>query len=247
MENQRPYIPELDDIPLSPKQKRKKYFIRTTVMLLFTAVSFLLFCFRIKLPLISNMFSVEFSALPETIINFVYGPIYGVAVCLLKNVIHTAVYNQFAIIDFTNFLIETTYLIVTGALCKKVKGSSNTLSIKAMTVCSLLGIVCALAVQFFATSFQLYPILANKFPGSFTSERILQSYTDSLDAVRTHLPRALGSLIPHISHIWQGVILINLPMTFVKLLLITPLAAVIQYGLSRLNKKDSEQESVTTS
>ena len=240
MENQRPYIPELDDIPLSPKQKRKKYFIRTTVLLLFTAVSFLLFCFRIKLPLISNMFSVEFSALPETIITFVYGPIYGVAVCLLKNIIHTAVYHQFAIIDFSNFLIETTYLIVTGVLCKKAKGSSDTLPIKATVICSLFGIVCALAVQFFATSFYLYPALTHRFPGSFTSQGILQSYTDSLDAVRAHLPRVIGSMVPHIDRIWQGVILINLPMTFIKLLLITPLAAGIQRGLANLNKKDTE-------
>ena len=81
-----------------------------------TALSVLLYFLRFRVPLLSDMFSLEFSAFPELIASLAYGPLYGVAVCLIKNAIHISVHPNYLITDIADFIIESVFVGVAGML-----------------------------------------------------------------------------------------------------------------------------------
>ena len=211
-------------------------------VLLLTALSVLLYFFRFRVPLLSDMFSVEFSAFSELIVSLAYGPLYGVAVCFVKNAIHIAVHTNYLITDFSNFIVESVFVAVSGMIYirkmfpKKLKPEKvfkRTYKHKSLFFASFIGIICTLVMQFLTTNFFVYPMLINKYYNAgYTKENVIQTYAGAIGAIGNHLSQSLAALVPQIKSIWQGVLLINLPITFAKLFVIVVLTVIIYPLLS---------------
>ena len=52
---------------------------------LFSAISVVLMYLEISIPIVPSFIKFDFSDLPALICSFAFGPLYGVLVCLLKN------------------------------------------------------------------------------------------------------------------------------------------------------------------
>ena len=219
----------------------KKTYIRAILCTVFltvvaTALSFL----RIQPPLLPKMFAIDFSAFPELIAAIAYGPVVGVLVCLVKNVIHSAFANNYLIIDAANFIVESVFLAIAGAYyirkmfpmkrehSKHEKKIKRFYREKTIFVGSFIGIIASLPVKFIATNYFVYPLLEKEYAHQgVTAEKIVHNYNASIEAVCRHLPGSIASIIPEIKTVWQGILMINLPIAFVKLLLIVILTVII--------------------
>ncbi len=232
-----------------------RIFVRRRILILFLSVlSVLMYLFHIHLPLLPEFFTVELSALPELLLTFAYGPLYGVIVCLIKNIIHTFAAGNTFIPDAANFITETVFLVVAGIISprlsekvaaknKGIVSTSKRIGIKAIS--SLIAIIIELITQFAVTNLFVYPLLIKNYPSVYSKLAFLQSYNSALDSLRIHLPNSLGTLVPHINYIWQGVLLINLSVSFLKLSIIALFAMLIYFLIfpllfpkaPKLNKK----------
>ena len=66
--------------------------VRTlTVTAMFTAVSYVLYLFGFKIPIVPSFLTMDFSELPAVIASLSLGPVAGVLVCLLKTVLYLAI------------------------------------------------------------------------------------------------------------------------------------------------------------
>lgn len=219
--------------------KKKVRLLRMVYLFLLTAVAAALYFLRFRIPLLPDMFKVDCSAFPELLATFAYGPLYGLAICFIKTVVHVLVVQKSMLPDAISFIVEAIFIAAAGSFyTEKIEAASQRtaekpgrlLRAKTMLGGSLIGLLPTLAIQFLLTQFILYPELGERYAEVYSSEIILQKYVSALNHIGAHLPASLAGMIPKITHVWQGILLINLPVTLGKLLAML-LMTMVAYSL----------------
>ena len=227
----------LSETEFEEKMHHRALFKNTLYLAVLCAASVLLsFFMRFRIPFLPKMFEIDFSVLPELIAALAYGPIFGVIVCLIKNVIHTAVMNEYLIIDVSNFVVESVFVVVAGVCYfrtmfpKKIDPHKKPVRFfrgKTIVKSTLIASAFTLPVKFLDTLFFVYPMLEKYFSDSVSEEKIISNYNVSIDAVCGYLPEKIAALIPNVKTVWQGILMVNLPVTFGKLMAVTLLTLLL--------------------
>lgn len=216
----------------------KMHIRRLLIILSLSLTSVLLYFFHFRVPMLPRFFSVEFSAFPELLLTYAYGPFYGIIVCLVKNVVHIIFMGNSVIPDAANFVCEGVFLLVAGVLSPRISESvaaknngiiSNSKRVRIKALSSLIAIVAELILQFALTILFVYPLLIKFYPNAYSSAVLLSGYNGAMSALRYHLPKALGFLVPDIRSLWQGIALVNIPVSFAKLIVISVLTLLIYF------------------
>ena len=93
----------------------KKITVRTlTVTAMLSAVAAVLMMLQSKLPFMPSFISFDVSDLPPLLASFALGPVWGVVVCLLKNVLHVFTSTTGGVGELSNFIISGTFVFVAG-------------------------------------------------------------------------------------------------------------------------------------
>ena len=140
-------------------------YLAATAML--GALSFVLQLFEFPLPfLIPSFVEFDFSDLPALVASFSMGPISGVAVALIKNVLHLPMTTTGSVGELANFLLTATFVAIAGIVYRHYKTRSGALagSVAGAVAMSLLSV----PINYFLT----YPIYYNFMP----KEAILAAY-----------------------------------------------------------------------
>lgn len=118
---------------------KKIRLITGTAML--TAVAVGLQYIEIAIPIMPSFIKLDFSDLPELIGAFAYGPLAGVLIALLKNLIHLAVSQSGFVGELSNFLLGAVFSLTAGLIYKhkKTKGKAMLAGVIASLV---MAIVC---------------------------------------------------------------------------------------------------------
>lgn len=191
----------------------KKITVRNlTVTAMLSAVAAILMMLQIKLPFIPSFISFDVSDLPPLLASFSLGPIWGVAVCLLKNVLHAFSSSTGGVGELSNFIISGTFVFVAGMIYKHQKTR------KGAIISSVIGSVASAVICVFSNYFIIYPLFGLL---GWKSEIILGMYQ---------------AILPSVQNMWQALIIFNLPFTFVKGLCSALLAFAIYKPLSPILK-----------
>lgn len=89
----------------------------------FTAVAVVLMYISFPLPIFPAFLRFDFSDMPALIGSFALGPIAGVIIELLKNIINVVITGTYSVLigEFANFAIGATWVFVAGAIYKRNK------------------------------------------------------------------------------------------------------------------------------
>ncbi len=181
-----------------------------------TAVAIVLQYLEFPIPFIPSFIKLDFSDLPELIGAFAYGPLAGVAIALVKNVIHLAVSQSGYVGELSNFMLGAVFALVAGLIYKRKK------TMKMALVGGVLGAICMAAVSFPSNLFIVYPFYYNFMP----EEIVLQAYQ---------------AIIPSMKSIEQSLLIFNVPFTFIKGLLCVIISMFIYKPLSPVLKGKQHQ------
>lgn len=99
-----------------PKSKQRKRVEFITKVGIFSAIAFVLQMMGGMLPKVKGFLEVEASDLPALIISLALGPLAGVMVELIKNLLHAMVSTTGFIGEFANFFINGTFVFTCGAI-----------------------------------------------------------------------------------------------------------------------------------
>lgn len=165
-------------------------YIAVTGML--SAIGFILMYIEFSVPFMPFFIQLDISELPALIGAFAYGPVCGILVCLVKNLLHLMVSHTAAIGELANFLMGTVFVGVAGFIYKKKK-TKKVAIIASFTGAILMGIA-SLPINYFVT----YPFY-DKFMMSY--EAILQAYQ---------------AILPSMDSILKSLICFNVPFTMAK-------------------------------
>jgi len=201
--------------------KEKTTNVRKLVLTaMLSAVASVLMYLQFPMPFIIPPFiQMDFSELPALIAAFAYGPIAGVVVCLIKNLIHLFGSTTSGVGELSNFLLGASFMFTAGFIYKKMKNRKGAL------IGTLIGAAIMALISFPINLYITYPFFTAVFFGG-NQAPIIGMYQALLPWVDT-LPKAL--------------LVFNMPFNFVlKGLLNAALAFLIYKPLSPVLKGRAE-------
>lgn len=157
-----------------------------------SAVAYILMFLEFPIPfLIPPFIKMDFSELPALIAGFAYGPLAGVAVCLIKNLLHLMNTQTGGVGELANFLLGTSFVLIAALVYRKIHTKKGAL------IGSVLGTVVMGIISLFSNYYIVYPIYTNFMP----MEAIIGAYQ---------------LIVPSVDDLWQCLLIFNLPFTIFK-------------------------------
>ena len=194
------------------KPKNKKMDIRKiTGTGMLSAIAFVLMYLDFSVPFMPSFIKMDLSELPALIGAFAYGPISGVLICLIKNVIHLAMSSTGGVGELSNFLLGASFVLVAGLIYKYKKNRKSAL------IGSVLGAFVMGVFSIFSNYFLTYPIYYKFMP----QDTILAAYQVIFSGV---------------DNILECLIVFNAPFTFLKGLLSVLITFLIYKRISPILK-----------
>lgn len=177
-----------------------------------SAVAYVLMFIDFPIPfLIPSFIQMDISELPALVGAFAFGPVCGVLICLVKNLLHLFITSTGGVGELCNFLLGATFVLAAGLIYKHKKSKKSAL-IGALVGAVLMGII-SVPLNYFLT----YPIYYN----FMSKEAILEAYR---------------AIIPSMKNILQCLICFNMPFTIAKGLICTGVTMLIYKHLSPILK-----------
>ncbi|MCQ2536439.1 MAG: ECF transporter S component [Lachnospiraceae bacterium] len=164
-------------------------FVAVTGML--SAIAFILMFLDFSIPIMPSFIKMDVSELPALIATFAYGPLSGVCVCLIKNLLHLTITTTGGVGELSNFLLGVCLVVPAGLVYKNKKNKKNAIIGTAVGAVAM-GVL-SIPVNVFIT----YPVYYNFMP----QEVIVAAYQ---------------AILPSVKNILQCLIVFNAPFTFVK-------------------------------
>lgn len=193
---------------------KKKFNVRAlTVTALLSAVAFGLMFLDFSIPIIPSFIKMDFSDLPELIGAFAYGPFCGVAVALIKNLIHLTITTTGGVGELANFILGAAFALPAGLIYQAKKSRTTAL------IGSLVGVVCMGGLSIVANYFITYPFYYNFMP----KEVVVQAYQAILPSIED-------------GNVLQCLVVFNMPFTMVKGLVSVLITMLLYKRISPLLK-----------
>ena len=178
-----------------------------------SAVAFVLQYIEISIPIMPAFIKFDFSDLPALIGAFAYGPVAGIMIEFIKNLIHCAFSQSATVGELSNFILGAAFVLPAGLIYKLKKTKKSALA------GALIGMVVMGVLSIFSNYFLTYPIYYNFMP----QEAILTAY-------QTIVPWA------KIDSILQCLIFFNMPFTMLKGLFSVVITMLVYKPLSPIIK-----------
>lgn len=196
------------------KQSSKTLTRKIAISAMLAAIGVILQMLEIPLPFIPSFIKLDFSDLPGFIGAFVCGPLAGVLITLIRNVIHIFMGSSADIGELSNFILSASFVLTAGLIYKKMP------NIKGVLIGGVAGAVIMGIVSFPVNNFIIYPLYYSVM--GFPQEAILQMY----QAIR-----------PSTKSIAEALIVFNVPFTIAKGLISVIITSIIYKPLEKLIKK----------
>ena len=139
--------------------QRTKFSVRRVVMVgMLSAIAAVLMILEFSVPFMPSFLKFDISELPALIAAFAFGPVDGILVCLIKNLIKMPTTSTGCVGELANFLLGVTFVLPAGLLYRFKKGRKAAL-IGSVAGALLMGI-CSIPLNYFVT----YPVYTKILP-----------------------------------------------------------------------------------
>lgn len=193
-------------------QGTSTYIRKITAIGMLSAISFILMFLDVSIPmLIPGFVKLDISDLPALIGSFSLGPVSGIAICLVKNLLHLMRTSTGGVGELSNFILSATFVTIAGIIYKIKKGR------KAALIGSILGAVAMAIISVFSNYYFVYPVYTHFLP----LDKILEEYK---------------AINPNVKDLWDCLIWFNMPFTFFKAMLSVVLTFLLYKKISPIIK-----------
>ncbi len=193
---------------VNKRSQNIRFIVMTGVL---SAVATVLMMFSFSVPFMPSFIKMDFSELPALIATFSMGPISGVMVCLIKNLINLTMTTTGGVGELSNFLLGVC-LVLPAGLVYRFRKNRRAAFLAALAGSVIMGLA-SLPLNYFLT----YPIYAKILP----IEAIVGMYQ---------------AIFPKVDGLLSCLLIFNVPYTFLKGLIDTLLTFLLYKRISPLIK-----------
>lgn len=199
-------------------QKQKTH--RIAVAALLAAVAAVLQFVEFSIPIMPAFVKLDISDLPALLGTFSLGPVYGVAIQLVKNLLHLPFGSSAGVGELSNFILGAVFVLCAGLVYRKHKSRKGAL------IGAMLGAVLMAVVSVPSNYFFVYPAYVKVY--GMPLEAIIGAYQAILGTIAE---------VPSSNALLNCLLVFNVPFTFCKGLLDVGLCFLIYKPLSPLLHK----------
>ncbi len=175
-----------------PVEHTKKVDIKyLTVTAMLSAIAYILMFLDFSVPFMPSFIKMDLSELPALIGAFSLGPVCGVMVCLIKNVLHLFITSTGGVGELSNFILGAAFVLPAGLIYKRKKTRKNALA----------GALAGAAIMALASVVSNYYLVYPVYYNFMDEEAILAAYQ---------------LIVPSMKSILQCLVCFNAPFTLVK-------------------------------
>lgn len=191
--------------------KKRTDIRKMTSTAMLSAVATVLMFFSFSVPLMPSFIKMDLSELPALIASFTFGPMAGVSVCLVKNLINVFFTTTGGVGEVSNFLLGAMFVAPAGFIYQKMRTK------KGAMIASVVGAATMAGLSLVTNYYIVYPVYTNIMP----MEVIIGAYS---------------AINPNVTNLWQALLWFNVPYTFIKgmlsvvitMLIYKPLAPILR-------------------
>lgn len=166
--------------------------VRTMVMTgMLSAIAFILMYLDFSVPMMPGFIKMDLSELPALIGSFSLGPVAGVAICLVKNLLHLMKTSTGGVGELSNFILGASFVFTAGMIYKYKKTK------KWAIIGSFAGALVMAVISLFSNYFLVYPVYTKFMP----LDQIIAAYQ---------------AINPRVDGLWACLVTFNMPFTFIK-------------------------------
>lgn len=184
---------------------------RLTMTGMLSAVAFLLMFFDFSVPFMPAFIKMDLSELPALIGSFAMGPLSGVLICLIKNLLHLMRTSTGGVGELSNFLLGASFVFTAGIIYRHKKSK------KTAVIGSFAGALVMAVISVPANYFLVYPVYTRFMP----LEQIIAAYE---------------AINPNVDGLLSCLLVFNMPFTFVKALFSVIITLLVYKQLSPIIK-----------
>lgn len=192
----------------TPKISKTRYIVSIA---LFSALAFVLMVLEFHVPIVPSFLKFDFSEIPELIGTFTLGPVAGVIIALVKNLLHMPLSQTSYVGELANFLVAISMVIPAGLIYKYKRTRLGGLI--GCLVASVVMSVVSLPINLYIT----YPFYFNFLP----EEAIINMYK---------------AIVPQADTLLKCLCIFNIPFTFAKGLIASVITFLVYKPISKLIK-----------
>ena len=194
-----------------------------TVSAIFGAVGFILMLLEFPLAfIIPSFIKMDFSELPALIATVTFGPLYGVLVCLIKNLLHLFVTSSAGVGELSNFILGAVFVGVAGVIYKLNKTRKGAL------LGTIVGAFIMAVISIATNYYVVYPAFSVLY--GLPMPAILGMYQ---------------AILPSADNLFKALVIFNLPFNFIKgmidavicFIIYKKISPILKYGKKMGNKK----------
>ena len=177
-----------------------------------SAVGVILMYLSFNVPLMPSFIKMDFSELPALIAAYAFGPVSGIIVCLVKNLVNLLFTTTVGIGELSNFLLGVAFVLPAGLIYKRRHDKKHAF------IGSLIGAVAMALFSLVSNYFVIYPLYAAL---GMPMEAIIGMYQ---------------AINPNVHTLMDALLMFNLPFTFLKGMASVLITFVIYKKISPLLK-----------
>lgn len=162
-------------------------------------------------PFMPSFLKLDFSEVPALIAAYSLGPVSGIIVCLIKNLINMTASTTGCVGELSNFLLGCMFVVPSGLIYKYKRNRIGAL------IGAVVGAVIMGLGSLITNYYIVYPVYYNFLP----YEAILGMYQ---------------ALYPKVNDLWDCLLVFNLPFTVMKGLLCAVITFLIYKPISLVMK-----------
>ena len=200
------------------KSANKKLLYKLVLTAIMSAIAAVLMLPILEIPvpiIVPPFIKFDFSDFPALFAGLTAGPLWGVLVCLIKNLIHIPMGSTGGIGEIANFAIGAVYVLTASLIHLKMKKRAG------MIVGGVAGSLAMAAFAFPVNYFIVYPAYIRLYFGG------------SVDGVVAQYQK----IIPWINNLPMALLISNTPFNIIKGLILTLIAFLAYLPLSPILHK----------
>ena len=184
---------------------------KITMIGMLSAIAFLLMYLDFSVPFMPSFIKMDISELPALIGSFAMGPVEGIIICFVKNLLHLMKTSTGGVGELSNFILGAAFTGTAGLIYKRMNTKKGAL------IGSLVGAVAMAAISVFVNYYIIYPVYTNFMP----MEAIIAAYM---------------AILPSADSLLKCLVIFNMPFTFVKGMLSVFISFLIYKRISPIIK-----------
>lgn len=197
---------------------RDKKINRLVKVAVLSVIAFLLMFLEFAVPIFPSFLKIDISDLPALIGTFALGPVAGISIEFLKNILHGIFAGQTAFVgELANFIVGTVLVVTAGFIYKARKTKKS----------AVLGLISGTITMSIAAGLINYFVL-------------LPLYQRAFNFPISQMVAIAGKINGNITDVWTLILLSIVPFNLIKGCMLTVITLLIYKKVSIILKKEDK-------